>query len=244
MMVNSMEVDFSKENGFPSLPLGELHVWQISTDISEVKLAKYKSVLSENELEKASFFEFEKVKSSYIISQGALRLLLSKYINIPTSLVKLGRKEKGKPFSINDSGLYFNMSNSGELVVIAFSRGSEVGIDIEKIRPLPDLEKMIASNFTANEIKFINGKPAEKSNRFFRFWTIKESYLKAIGEGMRLPPSNIEFTIEKDKVKQLSVKGVFEQEDWNFEEFIIAPNYVGTLTYGGKNITIKQLRIN
>jgi len=68
--------------------------------------------------------------------------------------------------------------------------------------------------------------------------------LKAIGEGMRLPPDNIEFTIEKDCIRQLSVNGVFEQEDWNFKELSTPPDYVGTITYGQNNTVIKQLEFN
>ena len=103
---------------------------------------------------------------------------------------------------------------------------------------------MIIRNFTAREIKFINGKSEERTTRFFRFWTIKESYLKAIGEGMRLTPDNLEFAIEKDGIRQLSVNGIFEQENWNFKEFSASPDYVGTITYGRHNTVIKQLEFN
>ena len=134
------------------------------------------------------------------------------------------------------------MSNSGNLIVIAFSRDSEVGIDIEKIRPLPDLDDLIHKNFTSSEIKFITSRTEEKINRFFRFWTVKESYLKATGEGMRLRPDNIEFTMDNEKIRQLSLKGVFEQEDWNFKEFSMGKGYVGTVTYVLDNTVIKQLQ--
>jgi len=243
-MVDSKESVHKSPEDFPLLSPGELHVWHISTNITHTRLLEYKNTLSEKELTKVRLFEFEQARDSYVISQGALRRLLSEYLGIPPELVKIGSRRKGKPYSIDDPGLYFNMSNSGKLVVIAFSRDSEVGIDIEQIRPLPDLDEMITRNFTAREIKFIIGKTEKKTKRFFRFWTIKESYLKAIGEGMRLPPDNIEFTIEKDCIRQLSVNGVFEQEDWNFKEFSTPPDYVGTITYGQNNTVIKQLEFN
>jgi len=243
-MVDSKESVHKSPEDFPLLSPGELHVWHVSTNITPARLLEYKNTLSEKELTKVRLFEFEQARDSYVISQGALRRLLSGYLGIQPKLVKIGSRRKGKPYSIDDPGLYFNMSNSGKLVVIAFSRDSEVGIDIEQIRPLPDLDEMITRNFTAREIKFIIGKPEKKTKRFFRFWTIKESYLKAIGEGMRLPPDNIEFTIEKDCIRQLSVNGVFEQEDWNFKEFSTPPDYVGTITYGQNNTIIKQLEFN
>jgi len=226
---------------FPLLSPGELHVWNVSTDITPARLVEYKNTLSKKELIKVHLFEFEQARDSWVVSQGALRMLLSGYLGIPPKLVKTGRRRKGKPYSIDDPGLYFNMSNSGKLVTIAFSRDTELGIDIEHIRPLPDLDEMIIRNFTSREIRFINGKSEERITRFFRFWTIKESYLKAIGEGMRLSPDNLEFAIEKDSIRQLAVNGIFEQENWNFSEFSISADYVGTLTYGQENTVIKQL---
>lgn len=240
-MANSKEALGKRMENFPLLPPGELHVWQVSTNINSKILEDSKSALTEKDLAKVSFYKFDQVRDSFVVSQGALRMLLSSYLGISPSLVKLGRRKKGKPYSIDDPGLYFNMSNSGEFVAIVFSRDSEVGIDIEKIRPIHDLDEMIAKNFTRREIKFITAKPEEKISRFFRFWTIKESYLKAIGEGMRLPPDHLEFSIENDRIRQLSVQGVFDQEDWNFKEFSKSTDYVGTITYGRANTVIKQM---
>lgn len=240
-MVGSKEVVSINQENFTKLSSGELHVWYVSTDIIPAVFAKFKSVLSEKELARVPYFEFDHARDSYVISQGALRMLISVYLNIPPGELRLGRRRKGKPYSIDDPGLYFNMSNSGDLVALAFSRDGEVGIDIEQIRPLHDLDEMINRNFTTREIRFINGKPNEKISRFFRFWTIKESFLKAIGEGMRLRPDNLEFVIENDHIRQLSVEGVFDQEDWNFKEISKSQDYVGTITYGWTNTEIKQM---
>ena len=229
------------EKELPLLTPGEIHIWHISIDVTSTQFKSYKNTLSKNESTKVSFFEFDKVRDAYVVGQSALRKLLSGYLGIPPGLVKLGRRKKGKPYSMDDPGLYFNMSNSGSLVVIAFSLDGEIGVDIEQVRPLSDLDDMISKNFTASEIRFINAKVEERIRRFFRFWTIKESYLKAIGEGMRLPPDHLELSVENDRINLLSVKGVFEQGDWNFEEFSIPPDYVGTIAYSRDNTLIKHM---
>lgn len=226
---------------FPFLPSGHIHVWKVKTHPTVDLLERCRSALSDLEMKRIPFFKFEQVQQNYIISQGMLRILLGGYLNITPHEIKLGRYSKGKPFSLDDPKLYFNVSNSGGLAVYGFSRDGEIGIDIEHERLLPDLEEMITKNFTSNEIKFINAKPAEKSQRFFRFWTVKESYLKAIGEGMRLPPDCLEFSIEGSKVRLLSVKGVFEQEDWHFEEFSPAKDYVGTLTTMRSDLDVEHM---
>ncbi len=243
-MANFKESVLKSTEDFPLLSPGELHVWNVSFNNSTSRLLEYRNILSEKELTKVLLFEFNQARNSYIVSQGTLRMLLSGYLGIPPKLVKIGKRRKGKPYSIDNPGLYFNMSNSGKKAVIAFSRDTELGIDIEQIRSLPDLDEMITRNFTSREIRFINGKPEERTTRFFRFWTIKESYLKAIGEGMRLTPDNIEFTIEKGGIRQLSVNGIFEQEEWHFKEFSTSQDFVGTIAYGRENTVVKQLNFN
>jgi len=238
-MININGIKVSGLDNFPLLSNNELHIWKVSTDITPEAFSAYKNLLTEKEVTNISFFKFKQTKDSYLVSQGALRMLLSGYLGVSPNLVKIGRKVKGKPFSIDNPSLNFNVSNSGQFVTIAFSYDGEVGIDIEKIRPLPDLNELINSNFSEKEKQFINSKPEERLSRFYRFWTIKESYLKAIGEGMRLSPDSLEFSIDEDCFKLLSVKGVFEQEDWKFNEFSISNDYVGTITYSQDNMVIK-----
>lgn len=237
-MINSNWTNVSGLDNFPLLSNNELHVWQVSTNITPEVFLEYKNVLTKKEVTNISFFKFKQAKDSYVVSQGALRMLLSEYLGISPKLVKIGRRVKGKPYSIDDPKLNFNVSNSGQFVAIAFSYDGEVGIDIEQIRPLPDLDELINTNFSAKEIYFINSKPGERLNRFFRLWTIKESYLKAIGEGMRLTPDSLEFSMDGDRIKLLSVKGFFEQEDWKFKEFSTPTNCVGTITYSKDNTVI------
>ena len=240
-MSNNMQAFRKTGEEFPVLSHGELHIWHISTRITSSEFIYHKNTLSKNESANVSFFEFDKARDAYVVGQSSLRKLLSGYLGIPAELVKLGRSRKGKPYSMDDPQLYFNMSNSGSLVTIAFSFDGEIGVDIEQIRPLSDLDDLITKNFTSSEIKFIHSKPEERIRRFFRFWTIKESYLKALGEGMRLPPDHLEFSIENDRIHLLSVKGIFDQGDWNFEEFSIPPDYVGTISYSRDNTVIKHM---
>lgn len=242
--MTTIEVTNSKKlKNFPVLSQGEIHLWQVSTTVTSNNAVAYNNVLSEYELSKVHYFESQKAKDSYIVSQGALRILLSEYLKVSPNLVKIGRHKKGKPFSEDDKTLFFNISNSGRQVVLAFSRDSELGVDIEQIRQLPDLDEMILKNFSSREMKFINAKPGERLSRFFRFWTVKESYLKAIGEGMRLEPEDIEFFMNNEYISLISVKGVPEQEDWNFKEFTLLNDYVGTITYGKDNSVIKHLKL-
>ncbi|MBK6522730.1 MAG: 4'-phosphopantetheinyl transferase superfamily protein [Sphingobacteriaceae bacterium] len=143
----------------------------------------------------------------------------------------------------NDTSLFFNLSNSGKKAVFAFSRNADVGIDLEMIRTLPDLEELIQKNFTTKETEYINKLENEKLKRFFLFWTIKESYLKAIGEGMRLTPDNLEFTIESDTIKFIGAKGFDDPTSWIFQKFEPEENYIGTLVYQGKSTIMQSFSV-
>jgi 4'-phosphopantetheinyl transferase len=116
-----------------------------------------------------------------------------------------------------------------------------VGIDIEKIRDLTDIDQLIEKNLTRRERSYLIKDPAHKLNWFFRFWTFKESYLKAIGEGMRLTPENLEFSLEDRTIRLRSVNYGFDGTEWQFLEFSRAGNYTGALTYTGKGILIKEM---
>lgn len=219
---------------------GDVHIWETSLDASKELTEKCFNSLSQPEKERSAFFKFEKVQNNYVISQGILHLLLGMYLNIDADKVKLGRHAKGKPFSADNLNLRFNMSNSGRKVVYAFSMEEELGIDLEFSRDLDDLNDLITKNFTSSEIDYITKNPSEKKYRFFKFWTIKEAYLKAIGEGMRLPPDKLEFSINNGKFKLQSINGVDEQDDWDFKDFNLGDNYIGTLVLKNTSANIIQ----
>ena len=233
----------SDQSGFavPDLLKGEIHLWTVSIGAMKDQADRLKSMLSEEEKRKVSFYKFEHTQLSYIVSQAVLRMLLAAYLELEPADVKIGTHKKGKPYLIHDRPVFFNISNSNDLCVYAFSCDAEVGIDIEKIRDLPDIDQLIEKNLTRRERSYLIKDPAQKLNWFFRFWTFKESYLKAIGEGMRLTPENLEFSLEDGTIRLRSVNYGFDGTEWQFLEFSRAGNYTGALTYTGKGILIKEM---
>lgn len=233
----------SDQSGFavPDLLKGEIHLWTVSIGALKDQSDRLESLLSEEENRKVSFYKFEQTQLSYIVSQAVLRMLLSSYLDVKPADVKMGAHKKGKPYLIHDRTVFFNISNSHDLCVFAFSCDAEVGIDIEKIRDLPDIDLLIEKNLTRRERSYFLKDPAHKLNLFFRFWTFKESYLKAIGEGMRLTPENLEFSLEDGTIRLRSVNYGFDGTEWQFLEFSRVGNYTGALTYTGKGILIKEM---
>lgn len=234
--------DSYSKNELSFLNIHEIQLWSASSKESTQFLQECREVLSETEAQRANFFEFEQAHHHYVMSQGGLKILLAYYLNKKPQEVRIGRHSKGKPYSMDDPTIFFNLSNSGDRIVYAFSKNGEVGIDLEQIRPLGDLDELIEKNFTVQERKYINHLSSERLQRFFKFWTVKESYLKAIGEGMRLTPDKLEFTIENGVFTLKEVQGFFEEKDWISAPLVIADDYVGTLTYLGTNSLASSLR--
>ena len=230
-----------------SFDTGDIQIWSISLDADENFRSACLNALGEKGRERISYFKFKQVQESYIISQGGLRLLLSYYLNIPTEQLQIGKLSKGKPYSIDNPELRFNMSNSGRRVVYAFSTEEEIVIDLEKLRELSHLDELIEKNYTSYERDYINKMPEHRLYRFFKFWTIKEAYLKAIGVGMRIPPDNLNFSVQNGDYNLQSIKGVpidIDEGEWIFKHFTLENDeYVGTLTIKNQNanITLQSL---
>jgi len=232
-------------NGISSLKKGDIQIWSISLDADENFRSACLKALGEKGRERISFFKFKQVQESYIISQGGLRLLLGYYLGIKPELIQVGRLSKGKPYSVDNPGLYFNMSNSGRRVVYAFSTDEEIGIDLERIREMSDLDELIEKNYNSYEQNYINKLADQRLYRFFKFWTIKEAYLKAIGVGMRIPPEDLEFSVQNGVYTLQSIRGEMDTDEWIFKDFELEDGeYVGTLTIKNEVASISLQSIN
>ena len=234
-------MSYKTKSGVPRLLSGEIHVWTASLDPSKGEIERMRSVLSNEEKKKASYYKFKLEQHRYIITKAVLRILISAYLDLEPGKIILEARKKGKPYVIHEPSLFFNIANSHDICVYAFSRDNEVGIDIEKIRNLPDLDLLIEKNLTSREKAYFLKDPHNRLSRFFQFWTFKESYLKAIGEGMRLTPENLEFSLEEGTIRLRSVMYGFDATNWQFKGFSREGNYTGALTYTGKETVIKEM---
>jgi 4'-phosphopantetheinyl transferase len=217
-------------NYFPELKPGEVHVWYAYFDEARLR-ERCLEVLTTAEFEHISYYKFEKDQNSFIVSRGLLRILLSSYVQVEADKIHILKHPKGKPYQQHDPCLVFNLSNSGDCCVFAFSRNGEVGIDIEKIRPLNDLDELIRKNFNSNEQAYINAGATLRLHRFVKFWTLKEALLKAIGEGMRLTPEKLEFSCENDAFTLRSLAGIVESDEWVFSDLAFNHAYKGSIAH-------------
>ena len=175
----------------PSLEPGAVHVWgtELTPDVRRRDdLAAY---LSTSELERAARFRFDDDATRYTIGRGLLRRLLARYVGGSPSEIELGETEHGRPVRLHPqahSDLDFNLSHSKDLALFAFCRGTRVGIDLEWLQPLDDMDDLVEIHFSAHERDTYHSlDPSQRRSAFFDCWTRKEAFVKAIGEGLSHP---------------------------------------------------------
>lgn len=173
------------------------HVWTASLDVSDAVLGAFLAVLSEDECKRADRFAFERDRRAHIATHGLLRYLLSDYTAFPPAALRFQVGSRGKPtLSDEFEGLEFNLSHTAGLACFAVTRGTPIGVDVERIRPLDDLDNLARHNFAASEVAELDTLTGEgRLTGFFNCWTRKEAYVKAIGDGLSCPLDSFEVTL-------------------------------------------------
>lgn len=217
----------------------DTHVWCASLDVSTEELSHYSLLLSRDEIERAERFYFEKDRTHFIIGRGLLRILLACYLEIEPAQIEIVYGPHGKPAvksGLGDKTLEFNLSHSKDLALYAFNWNHRVGIDVEYMIPMADMDNFAEQYFTPREsvrINSLSGK--QKEDAFFKTWTCKEAFLKANGSGLTVPINQVEMSLETDgTVKLISIGSDKEQPArWRIETFNPAPGYRAALAVEG-----------
>ncbi len=172
----------------PALAESDVHIWLADLSYRADALGHVARILSEDERERATRFHFPQDAGRWTVSRAVLRSILGHYLGVDASAVRFGAGPWGKPELTADFRrhlLEFSASRSEGLGLYAVARNRRVGVDIERLRPLPDLAAIAAQVFSPREQRALEELPAaERDAAFFDCWTRKEAYLKALGEGL------------------------------------------------------------
>ena len=178
---------------------GSLEVWQAPLDVSAAQMARLQESLSAPEREHAASLRGSLQRRRYIADHGWRRRLLGERLGCAPAEVRLGVSEHGKP-EVIDSPLRFNASRSAGTAVYVASWISEVGVDVEEIRPEVDVAAMARRFFSDAERRALERLPsAQRAAAGFACWTRKEAYAKAVGTGLVFPLSALEVWAGDDR---------------------------------------------
>jgi 4'-phosphopantetheinyl transferase len=216
----------------------EARLWVIQLSAaSEPAFEKCQGWLAEDERARAARFRFEEHRRAYIVGRGVLRALTAAYTGEAPGSIRFSYGERGKPALQDDLPLRFNVSNSGEFAAYAFTSGCEVGVDIERIRPMRDLEAVARRFFCAAELdELLSLGELDRPAGFFNCWTRKEAYIKAVGDGLYVPLDSFQVSLRPgDPARMIRLNGTEEAAlCWTVDAFDAPSGYAGAIAYGGR----------
>ncbi len=202
-MLDSLNHSWSPAPPKIELTSKEIHLWLAPLESMAPYIGFLQSTLAPDEMERAEHFHYTKDRNCYIATHGLLRKILSRYINISPERIRFQYNIHGKPYLKplhNKAELQFNMSHSFDFALYGIAYNDEIGIDIEQISPIPEIDKLMDDYFTVEEkshFKMLSLN--DRIEKFFRYWTLKEAYMKAKGRGLDLSVSQVEVQEESGK---------------------------------------------
>ncbi|WP_339028195.1 4'-phosphopantetheinyl transferase superfamily protein [Bradyrhizobium symbiodeficiens] len=194
-------------------------------------------LLSRDEQRRAERFRYPQHRQQYVLTRAGLRRLLAERLHLPARAIEFVENSYGKPRlspAHAPATLEFNLSHSENLAVYAFTRRHAVGVDIERIRQIPDAGDLAERFFSPSEIESIRSLPIEqRSLAFLTCWTRKEAFIKALGLGLSYPLDAFDVTIEPHIPARITrIEGrVSELAHWRLHAFTPYPHYMAAVAY-------------
>lgn len=217
-----------------SLSAGEVHVWRISLEDNDDLLERFRQTLDADEADRAGRFRFEKLQRHFVIEHGFLRDVLARYSQVSPGELKFSYNAYGKPVLSGGGDLRFNMSHSHELAVVAVARDAELGVDVEHIRADFASEEIARRYFSRREVETFDALPKEEQvAAFFRCWTRKEAYIKAIGKGLSQALDCFDVTLAPGEPAALLRADSEDKLTWSFRDIDVGADYASALAVEG-----------
>ncbi len=214
----------------PSLETGAVHVWRFSLDQPFQSLERFRRLLEPDELNRASRFHFEKHRQHFIVARGFLRTVLGRYLEMQPEALRFSYGAYGKPALASEHGLRFNLSHSHEVALLAVTLNVEIGVDVEHIRADFASEEIARRFFSRAEVEVFNALPQqEQVAAFFRCWTRKEAYIKAIGKGLSQALDAFDVTLAPGVQAALLRAEEDNVERWWMSNVDVGEGYAGAL---------------
>jgi len=224
----------------PSLEAGTVDVWRVALDQPDDKLDRFQRMLEPDELNRASRFHFEKHRRHFIMARGFLRAVIGRYLEMQPEALRFSYGAYGKPALASEHALRFNLSHSHEVALLAVALGAELGVDVEHIRADFASEEIARRFFSRAEVEVFNALPKdEQVAAFFRCWTRKEAYIKAIGKGLSQALDAFDVTLAPDAAPELLRAEDDDPSRWLLTDINAGAGYAAALAIEAPITTIR-----
>lgn len=222
----------------------EVHVWFLEFAAEGASVESCFRSLSSDERERALRFRFEHLRTAFTLSRGILRFLMGRYLAIEPDRIRFDYGARGKPrLAFPDVALEFNLAHSARLAAYAFAVGCELGVDIEEVRPIPDQESIVRRFFSPEECEeWLALDGSQRSEAFFRCWTRKEAYIKALGDGLSMPLDSFRVSLRPGVPASLmhAAGNAAAASQWSITSLAPADGYLGALALPERDRTVRS----
>jgi 4'-phosphopantetheinyl transferase len=233
----------------PALTLenDEIHLWQTNLERATEAVEQLSATLSTEERARAERFYFPQHRQRFTVARAILRRILGQYLGIAPERVEFAYNLRGKPELTANCGLWlqFNLSHCEGLALYGVTRERRIGVDLEKLRPVEDLEKLVERFYSAAEFRIISHLPPEARRiAFFRGWTAKEAYLKATGEGLAGGLEQVEVSLTAGKpLRLLKLPGNAPVSGWSLFSPDVHPDYMAAVAVEGSELRLRYWQV-
>jgi len=181
----------------------------------ELARARYLALLSQAERAQHDRFRFDDDRHTYLVAHALVRATLGGMLGLDPAALQFAIGEHGKPelAHAEHGGLRFNLSHTKGLVACGVTRDDDLGVDVEQIERRVEIDSLARSVLSDDEqAALAQLEGAARRERFFRHWTLKEAYVKAMGRGIALPLRSLHVRIAEASAPALEFRPPFEDD--------------------------------
>ena len=222
-----------------------VHIWIIKTDSNPEILNGSSEILSVRESDRLDGYNFERDKVKFAFRHIKLREILAQYIDCEPQEIVFNYNNYKKPhisYPVTGLNIKFNISYSNKIILLGITTEDEIGVDVEQIVELNNLDDLAKDHFSSEEYSYyIKFNKMEKLNIFYKIWCAKESYIKAVGMGFYYPLDSfyVRFN-DQNQFDSIILRQCPEAKIyWATKEISINDDYFGCFTHKKKNLKLK-----
>ncbi len=231
------------------LPPNQIDLWFCFEDeITLTQLQYYRDqLLSPEERARESRFHFAHSRKQFVIARALVRTLLSRYAAIAPAAWQFRAGSHGRPEIVQPEGgaLRFNLSHTTGLVVLAVGSQQMLGVDVEDTMRRPAPLDVAGHSFSAAEVAALHALPQDlQAARFFHYWTLKESYIKAKGQGLSIPLGKFSMMLTQPGRVAIQFAANMEPEPAGWQFFLLQASERHVVSVCTQADVPLQLRMN
>lgn len=219
-------------------------IWSADLEPAAEIVDQLGALLSPDERERAARFSFRRDAMRWIVARATLREILGACLDADPRAVAFVHGEKGKPALATRAGhldLQFSLAHSAELAVYAVTVGCPVGVDVERLRAVPGMDRIAERTFSSEECAALRGLPeALRPAGFFNCWTRKEAYIKAVGLGLSYPLARFSVSLapgEPARLRSVELDPA-HVETWTMTALAPRAGFVGAVVVGARPVRV------